>query len=746
MLSSVVFVIRRCQRSRAVQAITLALSIVASALTSGCANTSREEPEEAIGTVAEALTYATAPPPDFSIPQVGYYCSYVLPGGGWNLNVSGAGDGNANLCAGAQGASTIATGTYSVSGYWNYLDLWCNTPSGPGHWAWVGAGTQPLNWAWPVANTTGYSSCLMRITPNSTSGRATVANPNGFNPPAFTHTLTTNNGGVVPGDTSMYQFNPNAFGSKVATLMGAESPQAPGYELAVADNYGNIVFNQAYGSVTGSIPTSVFPYTAMTTDRRMNVASASKTVTAMATWAAIYDLSNGSYQPSFGATLDSSIWPYLPSGWQAALLQANRSRIPTAVSNVTFRMLLTHTSGLCSSTEDIGGDYDSLLTMLKSHVGVQGNYQYCSSAFALLRVLIPYVIDGRAAYQPYDSCESSCDNTLIDWLTAMSFRSFARNRIFDPIGLTGVDEYYTGPANSLETIYFDVTSNGGLVAHYDDLNFLSSNPGGEIPEWRAHADAQVLNTGAGYWHLSAAEYATFIAAFWNGRIVPNTPGSCGQTPPGSCVSVMLPDYKTATSGDHELGMGLSGNHNAGPSGGLGTLSNGVTPWTFTMNGGGASVTDWETFANGYTAVIIQNKQQWSFTDPQPEDLLNQAFVTTAVPVLYHGWTSPVAACNTTTWNASAATADGATYVYNTGDSTVCRAWKLAATICEAPPTAYGYATPGDFYCPSSGGGNTGYCAVSNQYACSDCAGVCNAQCEYTPLSLRNCSGNEVSQQ
>lgn len=114
--------------------------------------------------------------------------------------------------------------------------------------------------------------------------------------------------------------------------------------------------------------------------------------------------------------------------------------------------------------------------------------------------------------------------------------------------------------------------------------------------------------------------------------------------------------------------------------------------------------------------------------------------------LYHGWTSPVRNCLTNSYDTTAVTADGGVYPYNAGDSAACRAWKLAATICNSEPEQY----EGDanYFCASSGGFTDPtfgtFCAVSQQYACSDCPGACNAgTCSKGPISLRNCDGNEV---
>ena len=116
--------------------------------------------------------------------------------------------------------------------------------------------------------------------------------------------------------------------------------------------------------------------------------------------------------------------------------------------------------------------------------------------------------------------------------------------------------------------------------------------------------------------------------------------------------------------------------------------------------------------------------------------------------LYHGWSSPIGGCSTTSYNATASTALGGSYPYNSGDSNACRAWKLAATVCTSQPTLY--SDTNNWQCPASGGFTDPifgtYCASpSTQYSCSTCPGACNAQCSYNPLSLRNCSGAETNQ-
>jgi len=116
--------------------------------------------------------------------------------------------------------------------------------------------------------------------------------------------------------------------------------------------------------------------------------------------------------------------------------------------------------------------------------------------------------------------------------------------------------------------------------------------------------------------------------------------------------------------------------------------------------------------------------------------------------LYHGWTSPVAGCSTTSYNSTAATNLGGSYPFNVGDSAMCRAWKLAATVCTTQPMPY--SGNENFTCPQSGGFTDPrfgtYCAVSNQYSCSSCPGACNAgDCRSGSNTLRDCRGAELAQ-
>ena len=113
--------------------------------------------------------------------------------------------------------------------------------------------------------------------------------------------------------------------------------------------------------------------------------------------------------------------------------------------------------------------------------------------------------------------------------------------------------------------------------------------------------------------------------------------------------------------------------------------------------------------------------------------------------LYHGWSTDVPNCDTLNYT-DTAPVDGGVYPYNEGDGYACHAWKLAATICNAPPIPYYPSAnvidgPGsvNYQCSSSGGfvhdtfGS--FCAVSEQYVCTGCPGNCNANCAEGDIHL-----------
>lgn len=95
---------------------------------------------------AQAMSPVT--PPNFSIPDVGYYGSWVWPNAGWNLIWGNPGDGNSNPASTASGAVIKRSGMYSATGT-NIVEAWC-APNY--YWIYQGYGIQPFGWTFHDAD------------------------------------------------------------------------------------------------------------------------------------------------------------------------------------------------------------------------------------------------------------------------------------------------------------------------------------------------------------------------------------------------------------------------------------------------------------------------------------------------------------------------------------------------------------------------------------------------------------------
>lgn len=387
----------------------------------------------------------------------------------------------------------------------------------------------------------------------------------------------------LPASTTLYSFNVTTFANNVKNALNAGSPAPVGFELAVRDPKGNLVYSSASGSVTGSSPLPPIP---MTTGRRMDTASMSKTITATAVMAAFEDLAN--HKPPLGVTLDSSILPYLPSTWSPK----------PSVGNVTFRSVLRHTAGFCAPGTPGGDSYASVKSMIE--YGPQstwvGKFHYCNSGYALLRILLPYLVDGPAAYKPFES------NPMLNAeITAESYRNYVRGKIFDPIGLSGVDEFYTGALP--ETIYFTAAK----VAIPDNINISGYNGSNGYDQTSNH---MVLTAGSGNWTLSAEEYSLFISSLWRGKIVSQ-----------ASVTAMLAQNDPNAP---QVGIGMYGSP---------LKHGGTTWWDYNENGGGWAGGPqgiWMTFFNGYTAVLLSNTA-WGLGATSGFQLMESSFAPALTP-------------------------------------------------------------------------------------------------------------------
>ena len=126
-----------------------------------------------------------------------------------------------------------------------------------------------------------------------------------------------------------------------------------------------------------------------TTHTQAQTASTAKTINATAIIKALYDR---------GLTVDTKVAPFLPSCWERG----------KDVATLTFRQILSHTSGLpkAGSACNSGDGYKCLLDMIKKGRIATRAYTYNTHAYDLLRILLPMVVD-RARRRATSSSSSA---------------------------------------------------------------------------------------------------------------------------------------------------------------------------------------------------------------------------------------------------------------------------------------------------------------------------------------------------
>jgi CubicO group peptidase (beta-lactamase class C family) len=318
-----------------------------------------------------------------------------------------------------------------------------------------------------------------------------------------------------------------------------QAGKAVGYSYAI---YQDLDLQKA-----GAGGVAVAPKVAQSPDRRMTTMSMTKTITATAVMRAMEEMRADGKQIS----IDSPISSYLPSDWV----------LGPRVSDMTFKHLLTHTSGLRPVKTDADPDpdtYNNLQRTIKA--GAQkadfGVPFYANANFCLFRIIIPYMTGYVGTGAP--STEATA--------TGLQYVGYVKKHVLKPIGLGSISVVPTGPTPY--TRYYPDWSD--TTEFYEDKI-------GDIP---------IQRTGAGYWHMSAKEFAKFIASLRSGLIV------------SAETFAIMREPSVVFIGSNSLGLGMYGQKS-------------TYGWYYDHNGGlPASCGDWMIFPNGITAVILVNSPLW----------------------------------------------------------------------------------------------------------------------------------------
>lgn len=208
---------------------------------------------------------------------------------------------------------------------------------------------------------------------------------------------------------------------------------------------------------------------ALTANDKITMASVSKTFTGVALQKLLFTKK---------ISIDAKIGPFLPKDWKRT----------AAVDNVTFRQLLTHTSGLpCDGITD-----DQLKSCLATANPAPSPFAYRNENFALMRILIPQ-INGVAT-------------TLGGTPYASLYRDYVNKTVFAPAGLPLM---HCKPTDTLPALsYKSATAN--------KWDFSKVGPG-EI--W---GDMSAV-CGSQGWFLSAHQMAQAMSAIMTpNKILPTT--------------------------------------------------------------------------------------------------------------------------------------------------------------------------------------------------------------------------------
>jgi hypothetical protein len=191
------------------------------------------------------------------------------------------------------------------------------------------------------------------------------------------------------------------------------------------------------------------------------------------------------------ATLDTPMYKALPVYWD----------LRTDIQQITFRDLLTHTSGLAYEGEkgEPGADYFSLKTYLSPHpapgtppLGPRGKAAYSNIGFALFRILLPNIV-GLVSTDPPGQYEQQRADEY-----AIQYQNILNDNIWGQLKIVGPSQG-TPPGNEHAFMYV----------------YPGSSPGYDWSQWQyagqtSPGEGQPLVAGAGTLWVSIDQFAQVL--------------------------------------------------------------------------------------------------------------------------------------------------------------------------------------------------------------------------------------------
>jgi len=257
------------------------------------------------------------------------------------------------------------------------------------------------------------------------------------------------------------------------------------------------VRSNAGGSRRLAVDGGALPFT---THTYAGTASAAKTITATGIIKALH---------ARALTVDAKVAPFLPSCIERG----------PGISTLTFRQLLSHSSGLQggrseaakqgrSSSCDGSDPFDCLLKILKEGRTHPTTYDYNNKAYDLFRFLVPLVDDPEGAKGQFEL--HKCKNTagVLNRKLAEKFATYIFDEVLDPAGAKA-----------------SFKPSGDYALNYD---FKNQKLKGFAPQ-----DEYFLRSGSGKLTMPVVDYVRFLSALDRGEIIPRSLVASMKGTPGN---------------------------------------------------------------------------------------------------------------------------------------------------------------------------------------------------------------------
>ena len=242
-----------------------------------------------------------------------------------------------------------------------------------------------------------------------------------------------------------YRLDVEQLGRDLQALL---SPCVAGYAMQLRQN-GRVLFDRRWQWARTATDGAL----AWAPHVQMHVASVSKLITAIAMTKLLH---------SRNISPDARIARWLPGHWQRG----------PGVDAITFRQLLTHTSGLVALNQPGDGTYQFMKDQIA--LGVVGGMGYRNINYTLCRILIS-TIDAPYLFQLI----GGATDKYWDLTTIRYYQRYVQENIFDPVGVTSGFAYtadhalaYPFPANVPGWASSDLSTMSGAVGWHlsvDDL-------------------------------------------------------------------------------------------------------------------------------------------------------------------------------------------------------------------------------------------------------------------------------------